>query len=85
MLLEDGIMKSVLLLPLVIHITGDFRKSDELDIEDNGIVTTVKLTGRKKGIHVLQFMKPLTPEKRFFSLTVRKQGKVTIVSALHSV
>ena len=70
-----GATTILLFLHLVIHITEDFRKSEELDIEDNGIVTTVKLTRHKKDIHVLQFMKPLILKERFFSLAVRKLVK----------
>ena len=57
-----------------IDIVEDFRKAEGLDIEDNGFVTRIKLSRHKKGIRTLQFMKPLTTESRFFSITVHKSG-----------
>ena len=57
-----------------IDIDEDFRKADDLDIEDNGFVTRIKLSRHKKGIRTVQFMKPLTTESRFFSITIQKLG-----------
>ena len=57
-----------------IDIVEDFRKAENLNIEDNGFVTRIKLSRHKKGIRTLQFMKPLTTENRFFSITVHKLG-----------
>ena len=58
-----------------IDIVEDFRKAEDLDIEDNGFVTRIKLCRHKKGIRTLQFMKPLATESRFFSITLHKLGK----------
>ena len=68
-------INEVLLYILALDIVTDFRGSRALDVSDNGLVTSVKLTREKKGIHVLQFMKALTPEQRYFSVIVRKVGK----------
>ena len=48
-----------------IDIDEDFRKADDLDIEDNGLVTRIKLSRHKKGIRTLQFMKTTHNRKPF--------------------
>ena len=54
--------------------TDMFTKSTELAVEIDNIYTSVRLARDKKGIHIIQFKQPLTPEQRYFSVAVRKAG-----------
>ena len=50
------------------------RKSPHLELDTEGRVFRVRLPRDRKGIHVIQLNKPLTPEQSYYEVSLRKTG-----------
>ena len=64
---------------------SSFRMSPELNVDPGETVTTVILTRDKKGIHVIQFLQPLTQEQRYYSVEITACGKLLDLRVICSV
>jgi hypothetical protein len=72
-----------LLIPILLHkpyksstvVSPDILlRSPALDVEITNECTRVRLTKDKKGIHVIQLQRPLTPDESYFSVSLKKSG-----------
>ena len=52
-----------------------FRRSPDLDVRLSGSGCQVRLPAHTPGCHVIQFLKPLTPENSYFHMEIRKAGE----------
>ncbi|XP_076467081.1 uncharacterized protein LOC143298198 [Babylonia areolata] len=57
-----------------------FRRSDSVEVSMVGSFCRVRLPGTAKGIHVLQFLSPLTPANSYFSCQIRQLSEESTIS-----